>query len=91
MTGSPFDCSEILCAEPKRRSLFGSRVREARKRAGLSQAELANAVDLERTAITQIESGRALPSLPRLIALCNALKVTPNDLLWGKPANNGEG
>jgi len=37
---------------------IGSRVREARKTAGLSQDELAGRVSLERTALSKIESGR---------------------------------
>lgn len=43
--------------------LFGSKLREARKAAGLSQAELASRVNLSRTSITNVEIGKQHPSL----------------------------
>lgn len=53
---------------------LGARLAEARKAARLSQAELAAAVDLERTAVTKIEAGeRKLDSL-ELARVARALR-----------------
>jgi Zn-dependent peptidase ImmA (M78 family)/transcriptional regulator with XRE-family HTH domain len=53
---------------------LGARVAEARKVAQLSQAELATAVNLDRTAITKLESGeRKLDSL-ELVRIAGVLK-----------------
>lgn len=60
---------------------FGARIREARRKAKLSSEMLAEICDCTAVSIRQIESGVRLPSLPKLIALCNALRVTPNELL----------
>lgn len=60
---------------------FGVRVRAARRRAGLSSDALAELCDCTPVSIRQIESGSRLPSLPKLMAICNALKITPDELL----------
>jgi len=53
---------------------LGARVAEARKVAQLSQAELATAVNLDRTAVTKLESGeRKLDSL-ELVRIAGVLK-----------------
>jgi putative transcriptional regulator len=44
-------------------------VRQRRTSTGLSQAELAKAMDVSRQTINSIETGRYLPSLPLAIAL----------------------
>jgi putative transcriptional regulator len=41
-----------------------NRVREQRTRRGLSQADLAAALDVSRQTVISIENGRYLPSLP---------------------------
>jgi putative transcriptional regulator len=41
-----------------------NRVREQRTQRGLSQAELAAALDVSRQTVISIENGRYLPSLP---------------------------
>lgn len=60
---------------------FGNRVREARRRAGLTSDALSELCGCTPVSIRQIESGARLPSLPKLVALCNALQVTPDELL----------
>lgn len=44
-------------------------VRQRRTSIGLSQADLAEAMDVSRQTINSIETGRYLPSLPLAIAL----------------------
>lgn len=60
---------------------FGIRVRNARRKSGLSSDALAELCDCTPVSIRQIESGVRLPSLPKLVDICNALHITPNDLL----------
>jgi transcriptional regulator with XRE-family HTH domain len=51
----------------------GELVREARRRAGLSQRQLADRADTTQSAIARLESGRTSPSLEtveRLLRLC---------------------
>jgi transcriptional regulator with XRE-family HTH domain len=51
----------------------GELVREARKRAGLTQAELADRAGTTQSAIARLESGRTSPALEqveRLLKLC---------------------
>ncbi len=50
----------------------GHVVREARRRAGLTQAELARRVDTTQSAIARIERGRTEPSLRRVRELVRA-------------------
>lgn len=44
-------------------------VRELRTGQGLSQAELARALDVSRQTVNSIETGRYVPSLPLAIAI----------------------
>lgn len=54
---------------------FGDAVRLARDRKGMTQEDLAKAVDLTRTSITNIEAGRQRPLLYQAYALAQALSV----------------
>lgn len=58
------------------------RMRAARIDRGLSQQELANAVDATRQTIGLIEAGRYNPSLKLCTAICKALGKTLDDLFW---------
>lgn len=62
---------------------LASRIRSARKTARLTQAELASACGVERTSVTNIESGKQFVSVSLLRKLADVLKVTPSDLLDG--------
>lgn len=60
-------------------------VREARKRAGLTQAELARRVGSTQPAIARLESGRVQPTFDRVVELLRAcgfdllLQLEPRD------------
>jgi transcriptional regulator with XRE-family HTH domain len=60
------------------RKLFGSKVRSVRKELGWSQAELADACELDRTYIGGIERGECNISL---LNIAQALKVKANSLI----------
>ena len=68
------------------KNMCGARVREARKRAGLSQENLAATLQLEgviieRDSISRIEIGTRFVADYELAALCKILRVTPAYLL----------
>ena len=58
---------------------FGERVREIRKRKGLSQETLALTCDLDRTYIGGVERGERNISLINMHKIADALGVSPRD------------
>ena len=66
---------------PELNRRFGERLRELRSQAGMTQAALASAVGLERTSITNIESGAQTVTIPTLVRLCAILNVSPSILV----------
>lgn len=62
------------------RTRFGRRVRFLRLKAGLSQEDLADACDLDRTYIGGIERGERNPSLKNILKLASTLNVTMPEL-----------
>lgn len=60
---------------------FGQRLRESRRRAGLTQKALGERVGLSRTAITNIEKGNQQVQLHRFILLSSAIGIEPKELL----------
>jgi transcriptional regulator with XRE-family HTH domain len=63
---------------------IGTNVRAARHRAGLSQAQVAEAIHVPTLVFSRLERGRLLPSLPTLVGLCGVLRVTVDFILGGK-------
>ena len=62
---------------------FNEKLQELRKRRGLTQEELAEALYVSRTAISKWESGRGYPSIDSLKSIANYFSVTIDDLLSG--------
>ena len=62
---------------------FGERVRELRKRKGLSQESLALACDLDRTYIGGVERGERNISLINIYKISEALGVNVRELFDG--------
>lgn len=58
------------------------RMKAVRAAAGLSQADLAEAVGVTRQTIGLIEAGGYNPTLNLCVAICKVLRVTLNDLFW---------
>ena len=56
--------------------LIGKRVKELRNKLGISQEELADLAELDRTYITSVECGRRNISIVNIEKLATALKVT---------------
>ena len=66
---------------------IGQRVRRFRKAQGLSQEELAERVAISVTHMSHIETGNTKLSLPVLVDLAQALRVSTDDLLCDTPAD----
>ena len=67
--------------------LFGANVRQYRRVKGLTQAQLAEAVDLSVEMVGKIEQGTSSPSFEKMQKLCNALDV-PVAVLFGATADS---
>jgi transcriptional regulator with XRE-family HTH domain len=61
----------------------GANLRRARKRADLSQEELAVRASLHRTAIGQLERGERVARADTLVKLAGSLGIPPGELLDG--------
>lgn len=61
--------------------LLGQKIRALRNLHHLSQANLAEQIDVSTNYIGQIERGDRKPSLETLVALCNALNTSMDYLL----------
>ena len=62
---------------------IGKNVKYYRAKAGFTQSELAEMVDLTNTHISHIETGDGTMSLDSLIEIAGALNTTPDFLLFG--------
>ncbi|MGH9513417.1 MAG: helix-turn-helix domain-containing protein [Terriglobales bacterium] len=61
--------------------LLGERIRAIRRKAGLSQEDLAARADIHPTYLSGLERGKRNPSLLIFFSVASALRVTPADLL----------
>lgn len=60
---------------------FNEKLQELRKRTGMTQEELAQALYVSRTAISKWESGRGYPNIESLKAIAKFFSVTIDELL----------
>jgi len=70
---------------------LGERISDARRRAGLTQAEIAQRFGISAQAVSQWEAGRAKPDIARLEELA---RILATDFLWlcfGEEGSNAEG
>lgn len=66
-----------FAAERKR---LGAALQEHRKAMHITQEKLGFEIEMDRTYISDIETGKRNPSLINLLKLCKALKVSLEDL-----------
>lgn len=55
-------------------------IRALREKKGISQAQLAEAISVDRSAVAKWESAGVYPRADKIPAICDALGCTPNDL-----------
>lgn len=68
---------------------MGSRIQQRRKALKISQAKLAEAIDISNNHLSNIENGKENPSLEVFVNICIQLNVTPDYILLGSMhANN---
>ena len=60
---------------------FNEKLQELRKRSGLTQEELAQALFVSRTAVSKWESGRGYPNIDSLKAISAYFQITVDELL----------
>ena len=68
------------------RKLLGKTIKMYRKKAGLTQAELAKILGTSIIHISHIEIGAVTPSVEVLLSIAEVLHATPNDLFAGNYA-----
>ncbi|MGN0136959.1 helix-turn-helix domain-containing protein [Anaerotignum sp.] len=66
---------------------IGQRIRKFRKALGLSQDQLAEAVNISTPHMSHIETGNTKLSLPVLVSIAQALNVSTDELLSDTPAS----
>jgi len=65
---------------------LGTRIRKARERARISQAELARRIGISLTSMNAIERGHTDPRASRIVAIARELGVSTDALLLGPAA-----
>lgn len=63
---------------------IGNFISERRKKAGLSQIQLAEKLGITNRAVSKWETGKSLPDSAIMLELCSVLEITVNDLLSGE-------
>ncbi len=65
-------------------SSLGANIKAARSVLGFYQKEIAESAGISLSHYSQIESGKRLPSLEVFINISEALKVSPDSLVYGE-------
>lgn len=62
-------------------TIFGEVLKELRNKAGISQEDLANECELDRSFISMLERGLRMPTIETLFKLSKALKKAPFEII----------
>ncbi len=68
-----------------RRNRFAEKLKAMRSDAGLNQVALAQILGVTQVTVSLYESGRREPDLDDLMAICDRMNSTPNDMLGFVP------
>jgi transcriptional regulator with XRE-family HTH domain len=63
------------------KSAFGTVIRELRESRGLSQQELADYAEMDRTYLSDLERGLNFPTLNVVFKIAEVLKIRPHELI----------
>lgn len=69
-------------------NIVGKRLRNARKRKGLTQEELCEMIGVSIAYLSKIETAKAHINLQRLSQICDILGVTEGEILNGFPSKS---
>ena len=69
---------------------FGKRLLDFRKRAGMSQEELAAKLGISRQTLSKWEQGQSEPDVEMILCLCDVFQITPNELLGTEENGRGQ-
>lgn len=69
---------------------LGGRLAAARKRAGLTQLELAEKIGIAQQTLAHYETGHLRPQIPVLIALADLLGFSLEEMLTGRDPSRGK-
>lgn len=64
-------------------ALVGRRIAEHRKQQKMTQEKLAEKAEISSNYLSHIETSRSIPSLETVVAICDALQITPDAILIG--------
>ena len=67
---------------------LGERIRDERKKRGLSQEELADILNVSRQAITKWETDRGIPDIANLIRISEEFEISLDELIKGDNSVN---
>ena len=85
----PFPVNSTMAAVDNRlemAQIIGRRVREIRRNQALSQRELAQRLNVPRTYLSKVETGKVLPTIATLSRLAGVLGVEVHQLLFPREA-----
>ncbi len=71
-------------------AITGKFIQERRKAKNLTQAELAERLNVSEKTISKWECGKGFPDTSLMLPLCKALDISANELLCGKLLADGE-
>lgn len=66
------------------KNLIGSKIKERRKQLKLSQEELANALGINQSMISNYETGRFMPEFPMQVKIFDYLGINFSELIKDK-------
>lgn len=70
-----------MVASKKLKKAFGSAVRDARKKRGLSQLDVVSESGIDRAYVSELERGLGNPSVETMFRLAKAMKMSPVELV----------
>lgn len=68
---------------------IGKFISECRKEKNMTQAQLAEKLNITDRAVSKWETGRGMPDSSIMLELCSELGITVNELLSGEEVNAG--
>ena len=72
------DKSQCLCDQPLRYA-FSMTLKELRQRKKYTHQQVADKINVERTAYTYWENGKRLPQIDKVFRLCDVFEVPTNE------------